>query len=367
MRSRAVVGCLSILLAAVAFHTASAQDKSKRKSQSDWIHPLLVSADGKRAAAFGRHQKRLRLIDDEPRHEIDLKTSATFLVEGGFSDGDSKLVVSGAIESADRKSFQFCSWIYRLSDGVDLCRADDADAKDAGSFRALAERKLTLSSDGASLLSRTDGGTGVDVFRADTGERRTTIFVGSPIHRVLATSADGGLFIQLQDGPFVRVAADGKVIWRAEPPRERDDTTWSAGERPVAPGRPIVHVPRAFVGDDGARVVVDMEESDKERDPDWEQHIVVAYDWKDGKEIWRRRPDDRDMDEVFFIPSKSYVGVAHESNAAIYRHDTGELVGRLSLADQPDEIVFARTASVGWATTWSGRLFRVDLADLETK
>jgi hypothetical protein len=339
------------------------------------IDELFVSADGKRAAALVSGDRRkgqdswIRLHHDGAAKELVVRTPITVARGGLFLDGGASLLISGFkwwCEDGQHRS-AIKTTVIRVADGVRLVPSDDPSAE-PGPWSGLVERSLHVSSDEATLLALLEQGAGVEFLDASTGKSRSKIAVADPIGSILATAVDGDLLVLLKDERIARIAcADGKTVWSTDAPHDGDDTTWSPGERGVSPARPEVYCPAAIVSADGTRAVLDLHESDQQPRSTWQQHIVVAYDWKDGKEVWRRRPVDQVMDEVFVIPLKSWVGFAHGSRANVYRHSDGELVGELAMDGVPDRVVFGAKSMHGWGATLLAGLFQIDASGLDSE
>jgi hypothetical protein len=364
--ARAVVFAAAALGAALtAVSGARAEDRPPRPVEEWLIQSICASADGKRAAVVveWNRELRVRVIEDGRAEEKGFAPPMARVTDVGFADRGRSLVVSGNRNADFDQPFAPCTAVVRLSDGEDLCRSA-ADSPTAA-FRGLSGRPLTASADGEALVESAEEGSLVELLRSDTAEPAASIRVAEPIHSVAFLDACRDLFVLLKDSRFARVARDdGRIVWHAEPPHEGDDTTWLPGERAPTAGRPGVLIRCALVTDDGTRVIVAMDEY--RPSSRWKQRIVVAYDWKEGKEVWRRRPTDGDMDEVFFIPSRSFTAIAHGRTAVVYRHADGQRVGMLPLEGKVGCAVFGRESDVGWGASMFGGVFRIDLNDLKS-
>jgi len=350
-----------------AVRVGRAGDRPPRPVERRPIESIHVSADGKHVAAIvmtkRKEDAKVRLVDAETSKEI-LLSAPLDPAFAGFIDEGKCFALSGWRDDDASKRLSSLTCVFRLEDGTDLCRPKDG--KPAGGFGEMADRTFEVSSDGTELIDVVDERKTVEVRRADTGAIKTKVRLPEPLGRVVSTDARGDLLVTLSDGTLARVArADGKIVWRAEAPRCGDDTTPSPGDR--VPGRPEAFTTKAWVTSIGTRAIVEWNEREEWDKGIWEQTIVVAYDWKDGREVWRRRPDDQDMDEAFFAAKRDVVGFVHGRTAVVVRADSGEVAGRLRLEHEPFCIDFGASSDVGWGGTLGGTIFPVDLADMKTE
>jgi hypothetical protein len=339
-----------------------AEDRPKLGGRgAQMIDSLRVSRDGATVAALVWQKDGGVLRIFHPGNPTE-QTIPVEVNHGAiaFVDHDTELLFIGfdSVRSA------VVSHLFRVRDGVDLFHPKDG--RTSGKLATIAGLWLTPSSDGEHLLIVAKDGRSIDVRRSDTGESTATVAVPEAVAGICATSSDGDFLVKMRDGTFARVAgADGKILWHGEPPRRGDDTTPSPGE--AAPARPDARASDAWVTPDGARVVVEWTEKEDYGRGLWEQRIVVAYDWKDDREVWRRRPKDQDMDETFFAAKRGLVGMVHGSRATLLRAADGEPAGTLDLDGPVDSITCGAESDVGWATTFGGALFSVDLAEMKSK
>jgi len=362
----------SLVAVAVLTSTWSASragDRPPRPVDLRPIDSIHVSADGKHVAAVvmtrSKEDAKVRLVDAETSKEIVVSAPFQSACGEGFVDGGKSFLLSGFPPDDAAKPTRSITCVIRLEDESDLCRPKDGTT--ASGFVEMANSAVYASPDGEELIAVVDKRKAIEVRSADTGKVKTTIRVDEAVLAMFtATDAKRDFLVTLRDGTLARVArADGKIVWRAEAPRCGDDTTPSPGDR--VPGRPRATVSKAWVTATGTRAIVEWDEIEVWDKGIWEQTIVVAYDWKDGREVWRRRPDDKDMDEVFFAAKRNVVGFVHGLKAVVVRADSGEVAGRLRLDHEPNCIDFGASSDVGWGGTIGGTIFPVDLGDMKTE
>jgi hypothetical protein len=368
-KMRSVVLTSAVVLAALTVASdVRAGDRPPRPVERRPVDSIHVSADGKHVAAIvmtsSKENAKVRLVDAETSKEVVVLAPFPTLVDAGFINAGRSLVLSGYRTDDAAKKVDRFTCVFRLEDGADLCRPKDGTT--AAGFAEIANGAVDASPDGEELSSVVDEGKAVEVRRADTGATKVKVRLSELLGSVASMDVRGDFLVTLRDGTLARVArADGKVVWRAEAPRCGDDTTPSPGDR--VPGRPQAFTTKAWVTSIGTRAVVEWQEKEEWDKGIWEQTIVVAYDWKDGREVWRRRPDDQDMDEVFFAAKRDVVGFVHGRTAVVVRADSGEVAGRLRLEHEPMCIDFGASSDVGWGGTIGGMIFPVDLGDMKTE
>jgi len=357
------------VLLPVALLTASsgelaAGDRPETPADQCTIESICISADGKHVAAFAPRKRWgwLRLIDTETSQERDVRTPLDSVWTGAFIDGGRACLLSGWSRPAGDAKEGCVTCVYRMTDGADLCRP--ATSATTG-LRELASLYVVPSSDGEALATIAGESKTIEIRRADTGRVRATIQVDEKLRKVLWFDGRSDLLVLLDDDRLARIAAaDGKVVWRAEVPRRGDGTTWLPGERVIPPFRPSVFIQPPGVTVDGSRALVVMRERDE---TGWSQRVVVAYDWSNGRESWREKPDDDVMGEVFFVPKLRLVGLSYARAARFHSYDTGELVASVALEQAPRCVAFPASSAMGWAGGYRGAVFAIDAGAAEPK